>query len=68
MEKLELIKIIAETEDVSLIKSLKKLLKKEKKDWWNDLTDRQKEDITQSELEFEKGEFTSFEDVMKKYR
>jgi hypothetical protein len=45
-----------------------KLLRKEKKDWWDDLTEAQKEDIAQSELEFERGEFKSFEEVMKKYK
>ncbi|AYN05451.1 MULTISPECIES: hypothetical protein [unclassified Flavobacterium] len=68
LEKLELIKMLTEIDNPEIIESIKKILTKEKKDWWNDLTDRQKEDITQSELEFEKGEFTSFEDVMKKYR
>ncbi|MBF7092318.1 hypothetical protein IUY40_12295 [Flavobacterium sp. ALJ2] len=68
LEKLELIKILTEIDNPKIIKSIKKILTKEKKDWWDDLTDAQKEDIAQSELEFEKGEFTSFEDVMKKYR
>ena len=39
-----------------------------KKDWWDDLTNVQKADITQSELEFERGEYISCEDLMKKYR
>lgn len=62
LEKLELIKIIAETEDVSLIKSLKKLLKKEKKDWWNELSDEQKSDIEQGERDFENGDFVTSEE------
>jgi len=68
LEKLELIKKLAETEDISIIKSIKKIFSKEKKDWWDDLTEVQKEDIAQSEIEFEKGEFRSFEEVMKKYK
>ncbi|WP_343613361.1 hypothetical protein [Flavobacterium sp.] len=68
LEKLELIKLLAETENPAILKSIRKIFKKEQKDWWDDLTDQQKEDITQSELEFERGEFTSYEDVMKKYR
>ncbi|PTT06690.1 hypothetical protein DBR27_07775 [Flavobacterium sp. HMWF030] len=68
LEKLELIKKLAETEDISIIKSIKEIFSKEKKDWWDDLTEVQKEDIAQSEIEFEKGEFRSFEDVMKKYK
>lgn len=68
LEKLELIKLLVETENPAILKSIRKILKKEQKDWWDDLTDSQKEDIAQSELEFERGEFSSFEDVMKKYK
>ena len=62
LEKLELIKFIAETEDVSLIKSFKKLLKKEKKDWWEDLSDEQKAGIEQGERDFENGDFVTSEE------
>lgn len=68
LEKLELIKLLADTENPAILKSIRKIFKKEEKDWWDDLTDQQKEDIAQSELEFERGEFTSYEDVMEKYR
>jgi len=68
LEKLELIKLLAETENPVILKSIRKIFKKEQKDWWDDLTNEQKADIAKSELEFEKGEFTSYEDVMKKYR
>ncbi|MDR7369465.1 hypothetical protein [Flavobacterium aquidurense] len=68
LEKREVIDILEGTNDLSIILAVKKLLTKKKKDWWDDLTEAQKEDIAQSELEFEKGEFTSFEDVMKKYK
>ncbi|PBJ13120.1 hypothetical protein [Flavobacterium sp. ACN6] len=68
LEKREVIDILEGTDDLSIILAVKKLLTKKKKDWWDDLTDEQKENIAQSELEFERGEFTSYEDVMKKYR
>ncbi|MEG0848766.1 hypothetical protein ACHRVK_03465 [Flavobacterium plurextorum] len=68
LEKREAMEMLKETDDPSIIKAVAKLLRKNKKDWWDDLTDQQKEDIAQSELEFERGEFTSYEDVMKKYR
>jgi len=68
LEKLELIKIIAETEDVSLIKSLKKLLKKEKKDWWEDLSDEQKADIEEGIADADAGRVVSYESVMSKYK
>ena len=66
--KREAINMIEETNDPSIIEAVIKLLTKKKKDWWDDLSDEQKENVAQSELEFERGEFTSFEDVMKKYR
>ena len=68
LEKLEAINMLKETNDPSIIMAVAKLLRKEKKDWWDDLTEAQKEDISQSELEFERGEFKSFEEVMKKYK
>ena len=67
LEKLELIKKLVETEDPTIIDSIKEIFSKKNRDWWDDLTDEQKEDIAQSELEFERGEFTSYQDVMKKY-
>ncbi|KQX08907.1 hypothetical protein [Flavobacterium sp. Root420] len=67
LEKLEAMNMLKETNDPSIIMAVAKLLRKEKKDWWDDLTEAQKEDVAQSELEFERGEFTCFEDVMKKY-
>lgn len=68
LKKLELIKKIAETEDPAIIQSIQNIFSVNKKDWWNDLTEQQKADVAQSELEFEKGEVISYEDVMKKYR
>lgn len=68
LEKREAMEMLKETNDPTLIMAIAKLLRKNKKDWWDDLTDQQKEDIAQSELEFARGEFTSYEDVMKKYR
>jgi hypothetical protein len=60
--------MLESTNDPSIIKAVKKLLTKKKKDWWDDLSEAQKEDIAQSELEFERGEYSDFETVMKKYR
>lgn len=62
LEKLELIKAIAETEDILLIKSFKKLLKKEKKDWWEELNDEQKAVIEQGERDIENGDYVTSED------
>jgi len=68
LEKLELIKFIAETDDISLIKSFKKLLKKEKKDWWEDLSDEQKADIEEGIADADAGRVVSYESVISKYK
>ncbi len=67
LEKLELIKMLTEIENPAIIKSIKKILTKEKKDWWDDLTDAQKEDIEEGERQIERGEFVLYEDMMKKH-
>jgi len=68
LEKLKALNMLKETNDPALIMAVARLLRQEKNDWWDDLTEAQKEDVAQSELEFERGEFKSFEDVMKKYK
>lgn len=68
LKKLELIKKIAETEDLAIIQSIQKIFTKKKKDWWDDLTDVQKEEIEEGERQIERGEFVLYEDMMKKYR
>ena len=61
LEKLELIKLLAETENPSIIKAVKKIFQKEKKDFWEELTDEQKEVIEEGEREIERGEYVSSE-------
>jgi uncharacterized spore protein YtfJ len=68
LEKLELIKKLVETEDPTIIDSIKKIFSKKKKDWWDDLTEAQKEEIEEGERQIERGEFVLYEDMMKKYR
>ncbi|MDR7208327.1 hypothetical protein [Flavobacterium piscis] len=68
LEKLELIKMLTEIENPAIIKSIKKILTKEKKDWRDDLTDEQKEEIEEGERQIERGEFVLYEDMMKKHR
>ncbi|WP_163409064.1 hypothetical protein [Flavobacterium ajazii] len=67
LEKLELIKLLAETENPDILKSIRKIFKKEQKDWWDDLTDEQKEDLELSMQEFERGEVVSYESILKRH-
>ncbi|KDN54825.1 hypothetical protein [Flavobacterium seoulense] len=68
LEKLELIKLLAETNDESIITSIKNIFNSEKKDWWDELSEEQKFEIEEGERQIKRGEFILFEDFMKKYR
>ncbi|GGA65159.1 hypothetical protein GCM10008015_02470 [Flavobacterium palustre] len=65
LEKLELIKLLAETNDESIIASIKNIFNSRKKDFWNDLTEEQQNIINESLEEYEKGNFSSFDDFIK---
>ncbi|MEL1242604.1 hypothetical protein [Flavobacterium flavipallidum] len=65
LEKLELIKLLVETNDESIIASIKNILNPKKKDWWNELSEEQQNIINESLSEYEKGEFSSFDDFIK---
>ena len=67
LEKLELIKLLAETNDESIITSIKNIFNSKKKDWWDDLTDEQKHEIEEGERQIERGEFVDFEEFIQKY-
>ena len=43
LEKQALIKRIEETNDSSIIDAIKKIFTSEKKDWWDELSDEQKD-------------------------
>ena len=68
LEKLELIKLLADTDDQSIIASVKKIFSSNKKDFWEELSQEQRDEIEESDRQIDRGEFVLFEDVMKKYR
>ena len=67
LEKLELIKKLAETEDVSVVKAIQKIFNRKKKDFWEELPPEQREEIEEGEREIERGEYVTFESILKKY-
>mgnify|MGYP003437953485 CR=1 FL=1 len=67
-EKSELMKKLEETNDISIIEAIKNVFKSEKKDFWDELTQEQKDEIEEGERQIERGEFVLYEDLMKKYR
>ncbi len=68
VEKLELIKLLEATQDVSIVAAIKKIFNASKKDFWEELTQEQRDQIEESEREIERGEYFLYEEVMSKYR
>ncbi|WP_250582237.1 hypothetical protein [Flavobacterium fragile] len=54
-----------ETENPSVLQAIRKIFQKEEKDWWDDLTEEQQNILNESMEQYEKGEFSSFEDYIK---
>ena len=67
LEKSELLKLLSETNDESIIASVRKIFTAKKKDFWDELTEEQKFEIEESEREYERGEFVNFEEFIKKH-
>lgn len=64
-EKSELMKKLAETNDISIIEAIKNIFVSQKKDFWEELSETQKGRINESLQQFEKGEFSSFDNFIK---
>ncbi|WP_366185197.1 hypothetical protein [Flavobacterium ovatum] len=64
LEKLEIIKQLLETNDETIIESIKKVFKREKKDFWEELNENQKEEIQFSLQEAEEGKYSDFNEFI----
>ena len=67
LEKSKLMKLLEETNDESIIASIKKIFISQKKDFWDELSEEQKFEIEESEREYERGEFVNVEEFIKKH-
>jgi hypothetical protein len=67
-QKLELIEWLASVKDVSIIKAFLELKEKNEADWWNNLSEEEKEDIEVGIADLEAGRKKDFKEVIKKYR
>lgn len=67
LEKSELMKLLSETNDESIIASIKKIFTTQKKDFWDELSDEQKAEINKGIEDFDKGRIHSYAEVMKNY-
>ena len=63
-EKLDLMKAILDIEDISLIKKVKKLLKKEEYDWFDDLSEEQQQSVMRGLEQADRGETIPHEEAM----
>ena len=64
-QKLQLMKLILETENPSILESIADLFSKESKnDYWASLTNDQKMDIEMGILEIENGETIDYESIV----
>jgi hypothetical protein len=68
-EKIEIMKMILDTDNPSILESVKNIFKKSTTvDFWDTLPQEQKEDILQGIKDIENGEIIDYEDFMKQYR
>ena len=67
IEKIELAKMLLETEDKSLIKAIKILFKAHEKDFWNELPQHVKDGVKKSREQAKNGLLTPHDVVIKKY-
>lgn len=68
-EKIELVKMLLDTENPRIIESIKKIFKKAKTtDFWDELSIEQRKEIEKASLEIENGEVTDYDSFMQKHR
>ncbi|MDG2430919.1 hypothetical protein [Flavobacterium sp.] len=67
LEKQKIIEKLLKTNDESIIKSIKSLLQKEKKDFWEELTKEEKKGIEEGIEDFKNGNTTSWDDFIVNY-
>jgi len=67
-EKIELVKMILDTENPKIIESIKKIFQKEKSsDFWDDLSIEQRKEIEKATLEIKNGDVNDFDVFIKKH-
>jgi hypothetical protein len=68
-EKIEIMKMILDTDNPSILESVKKIFKKSTTaDFWDTLPQEQREDILQGIKDIENGEIIDYDDFMNQFR
>ena len=63
-EKLSLVKAILDIDDAGLINKVKKLLKKNEHDWFDDLTEEQQQGVLRGLEQADRGETITHEEAV----
>ena len=66
--KLELLKLIINTDNPSVLEKIVRIFQNEKQDFWSNLSKEEKEDILAGIDELDKGEKYNYDEVIKKHR
>ncbi|WP_445733657.1 hypothetical protein [Mariniflexile sp.] len=68
-EKLELMKLLLNTNNPSILQSMKNILKKDKtSDFWDELTAEQQQEINNADSEINRGETVDYTTFMASHR
>jgi hypothetical protein len=68
-EKLEIMRMVLETDNPSILDSIKKIFKKQANaDFWNAIPQSQKDDIIEGLEDIKNGETIDYENHIKKHR
>jgi TRAP-type C4-dicarboxylate transport system substrate-binding protein len=68
-EKLELVRLILDTDNPTILSSIKRIFSNSKSpDFWDSLPENQKDEILKGIEEIENGETVDYEEYIKKHR
>ncbi|MDO6813979.1 hypothetical protein [Tenacibaculum soleae] len=68
-EKIQLAKMLLDTQNPKIIESIKNIFKREKTvDFWTELSLEQRVEIEKASIEIENGEMTDYDSFMQKHR
>jgi len=68
-EKIELMKLLLNTNNPSILESIKNILKKNKNsDFWNELSSDQQREINNADIEISQGQTSNYETFMASHR
>jgi len=66
-EKLEIVRMLLNTNDKALIQEVKTLFKSRETDWWDEISGEQKETILEGIAQADQGQTVSHEEAVKMF-